>query len=411
MKRYFLPVSSDPSKRSKAPAQSSEGGDFRPGDGEPPPGDAADDHDQNGAAGAAAARESTGVHASAPEPLRFMTWNVNSLLLRLKNNKEEVFRFIENVDPDVIALQEVKMPAAGAKGEPKRAGALKDDSNGAREEKGLITRALATAPLSAYRCWWSLADSKYSGSALLVKHTCPPVSVRFCLDDPAPAADAGSAAGGGGSRGPGGGGRAAERHEADGRAILAEWAGVRVLSTYAPNNTWKDDATGFQRRRAWDRRMLEFVAAPQGKPLVWCGDMNVSHEAVDVSHPEFFRNARKEGCTPPDPEDKGQPGYTANECRRFGEILKRGCLIDTYRWLHREKEADGFTWSGNPVGKYRGKRMRIDYFLISEQLLPRLVSSDIHGRGNEMEGFMGSDHCPLTMVLRPSPAGEELEGK
>lgn len=68
----------------------------------------------------------------------------------------------------------------------------------------------------------------------------------------------------------------------------------------------------------------------------------------------------------------------------------------------------GFSWSGNPIGKYRGKRMRIDYFLVSEQLKDRIVSCKMHGRGIELEGFHGSDHCPVTLELsKPSSEMEQ----
>ncbi|KAG0461117.1 hypothetical protein HPP92_021414 [Vanilla planifolia] len=84
----------------------------------------------------------------------------------------------------------------------------------------------------------------------------------------------------------------------------------------------------------------------------------------------------------------------------LGNGIHSGKLIDAYRFLHKEKDMErGFTWSGNPIGKYRGKRMRIDYFIVSEQLKERIVSCDIHGYGIELEGFCGSDHCPVSLEL------------
>ncbi|KAM5577322.1 hypothetical protein ABKV19_007927 [Rosa sericea] len=62
--------------------------------------------------------------------------------------------------------------------------------------------------------------------------------------------------------------------------------------------------------------------------------------------------------------------------------FSRGKLIDAYRFLHKEKDMErGFSWSGNPIGKYRGKRMRIDYFIAAEQLKDRIVSCEMHGQG------------------------------
>ncbi|GJN13407.1 hypothetical protein PR202_gb00103 [Eleusine coracana subsp. coracana] len=209
----------------------------------------------------------------------------------------------------------------------------------------------------------------------------------------------------------------ASKHESDGRVIIVEFESFLLLNTYAPNNGWKEEENSFQRRRKWDKRMLEFGQQVH-KPLIWCGDLNVSHEEIDVSHPDFLSSAKLNGYTPPNKEDCGQPGFTLSERRRFGNILSQGKLVDAYRHLHKEKDMDcGFSWSGHPIGKYRGKRMRIDYFIVSEPLKERIVSCEMHGRGIELEGmklkyiivreslprklkgFYGSDHCPVSLEL------------
>ncbi|TKY73598.1 DNA-(apurinic or apyrimidinic site) lyase [Spatholobus suberectus] len=313
------------------------------------------------------------------EPLKFMTWNANSFLLRVKNNWPDFTNLITTFDPDVIAIQEVRMPAAGAKSASKNQGEIKDDTSSAREEKKILMRALSAPPFGNYHVWWSLADSKYAGTALLVKKCFKPKSVVFNLD------------------------KIASKHEPDGRVILAEFETLRLLNTYVPNNGWKEEANSFQRRRKWDKRILEFVTQNSDKPLIWCGDLNVSHEEIDVSHPEFFSAAKLNGYIPPNKEDCGQPGFTLAERKRFGTILREGKLLDAYRFLHKDKDMErGFSWSGNPVGKYRGKRMRIDYFLVSEKLKERIVACEMHGHGIELEGFYGSDHCPVTLELSPS---------
>eukprot|EP01018_Ginkgo_biloba_P023207 Gb_34536 [translate_table: standard] len=318
---------------------------------------------------------------SRKEPLKFMSWNANSFLLRLKKNRSELADFVQRLDPDVIAIQEVRIPAAGCKGGSKNQGQLKDDTSSSREEKQILMRAILSPPFSNYRVWWSLGDTKYAGTALFVKHQFQPQKVTFSLDHTE---------------------SSALKHEVDGRVIVAEFESFRFVNTYVPNNGWKDDETGFKRRRKWDQRMLDFTQQVSDKPLIWCGDLNVSHEAIDVSHPDFFSNAKIAGYTPPNKEDCGQPGFTIGERRRFSTLLSQRKLLDTYRWLHKEQEPDcGYTWSGNPVGKYRGKRMRIDYFLVSETFKNRIIASNIHGHGIELEGFYGSDHCPISLELSP----------
>ncbi|KAL9235583.1 hypothetical protein vseg_010329 [Gypsophila vaccaria] len=313
------------------------------------------------------------------QPLKFITWNANSLLLRAKNNWSHFSDFVTSFDPHIISIQEVRMPAAGSKGAPKNQAELKDDTNAAREEKQVLMRALSSPPFGNYRVWWSLSDTKYAGTALLVKKCFKPKKVCFSLDP------------------------SAKKHEPDGRLILAEFDSFHFLNTYVPNNGWKEEETSFIRRRKWDKKILELVLKLSDKPLIWCGDLNVSHEDIDVSHPEFFAAAKMNGYVSPNKEDCGQPGFTISERKRFGEILKEGKLIDAYRYLHKEKDMEGgFSWSGNPIGKYRGKRMRIDYFLVSEMLKDRIVSCAMHGNGIELEGFYGSDHCPVSLELAPS---------
>ncbi|KAI3915406.1 hypothetical protein MKW98_022364 [Papaver atlanticum] len=358
MKRFFQPVEKDGSLKKK-PTLTTSSSPSKPEEKE----------EQNG--------ESVVVTEEKRDPLKFISWNANSFLLRVKNNWPEFTKFIATFDPDVIAIQEVRMPAAGSKGGPKFQGEVKDDTNSSREEKQTLMRALSSPPFRNYQVWWSLADSKYAGTALIVKKCCQTKKVTFSLDQ-----------------------AASKKHEPDGRVILAEFESFRVLNTYVPNNGWKDEENSFQRRRKWDKRVLEFVLRSSDKPLIWCGDLNVSHKEIDVSHPDFFSSAKLNGYVPPNKEDCGQPGFTLNERKRFSTILSEGKLVDAYRSLHEEKDMDsGFSWSGNPIGKYQGKRMRIDYFLVSEPLKDRIVSCEMQGHGIELEGFFGSDHCPVTLEL------------
>ncbi|KAK6920589.1 Endonuclease/exonuclease/phosphatase [Dillenia turbinata] len=298
------------------------------------------------------------------EPLKFLTWNANSFLLRVKNNWPEFTKFISSLDPDIIAIQEVRMPAAGSKGAPKCPGELKDDTSAARVEKQITV-------FGGLLLIQSMREQHCLKKSILV-----PLVMRYFLDFCVYRMGnlfiqsfffLGS------------------KYEPDGRVILAEFESFRFLNTYIPNNSWKDEESSFRRRRKWDKRMLEFVLQTSDKPLIWCGDLNVSHEDIDVSHPDFFSTAKLNGYVPPNKEDCGQSG---------------GKLIDAYRFLHKDKDMErGFSWCGNPVGKHRGKRMRIDYFLVSETLKDRIVLCEMHGHGIELEGFYGSDHCPVSLEL------------
>jgi len=119
------------------------------------------------------------------------------------------------------------------------------------------------------------------------------------------------------------------------------------------------------------------------------------------------------------PEMRGQPGFTLGERKRFSHLLGTARLVDSYRRLHPATEsppAEGphYTWRGSPpvnmpVARYHGKGMRIDYGLIAEELLPRLSESSILGHGAERRGFLGSDHCPIRLVLK-DVSGCERDG-
>jgi len=227
MKRFFQPVPKDGSPAKKRPTATTDSGDAP-------------------AAAGAGGEEGN----PSEEPHKFVTWNANSLLLRMKSDWPAFSQFVARLDPDVICIQEVRMPAAGLKGAPKNPSELKDDTSSSRDEKQIVLRALSSSPFKDYRVWWSLSDSKYAGTAMFIKKKFEPKKVSFNLD------------------------RTSSKHEMDGRVIIVEFESFFVLNTYAPNNGWKEEEKSFQRRRKWDKRMLEFVQHVD-KPLIWCGDLNV----------------------------------------------------------------------------------------------------------------------------------------
>ena len=290
---------------------------------------------------------------------------------------------------------------------------LRDDTKTYREDKQLIDLVMRQKPLSKYRAYWSCADIKRAGSGVLVKKDIDVVSVRRGLTRPG------------------------ESHE-EGRVLLLEFANSVLLNTYAQNNGWT--AESMAKRRRWDAELRSFLTGesevrrathPDGrvKPLVWTGDLNACHREVDVTHPSFFLNQKPEGkkggAPPPqpeDPDDRGQPGFTVNERRRFDDIVVAAKLVDAYRLLHGDA-ARRMTWFGHPgvvqVGKYRGKGMRLDYFFVDDALARRVVAcvqaTDGIPDGEMLErpdrAFFGSDHCAVYMRLREEQAREEEKEK
>jgi len=327
--------------------------------------------------------------SSAPLPLprTFCAWNANSLLQRVEKDGPALASFLSSTAPDVLVVSEVRMPASGPPGCKKGDGLPRNRGQMARGTAAQGREAEAIAGFlrkHEYRAFYSLSDTKYAGTGLLVRRECAqPSALRYSLDPEAPAS----------------------QHHDDGRVIVASWEGLEVLATYAPNNGYTEE--GFARRRDWDESVGRFFASrPAPSGMVWMGDLNVAAEWHDVGpSPEWFRE--QNGKDAAHAEDRGQPGFTANEQARFAELTKAAGLRDAYRLLHPHPDfkAD-CTWRGAPgangvpeAGRYYGKGMRIDYVLVHESLAPRVSSATVHGKGAERAGFMGSDHCPLTVRI------------
>lgn len=348
--------------------------------------------------GVALEGDQSGVAGAVGDPRKLISWNVNGLVPQLRNGWSEIRDFLERERPDLLCLQEVRLPAAGpggckrGDGQRRRRGEAKRDSQQEKDDWDLIEKTLLAFVKQDYVVHWSFADWKYAGTALLVRRPLRPARVSFTL----PSLVAGGH--------PGHRDAADPSWHPDGRIIYAEFSTFDVLATYAPNNG--NDVAAFARRAAWDKALLTDLGARK-RPLIWMGDLNCAAEAVDVTHPEWFLQQ----CYQGDPPDmRGQPGFTPGERCRFRELLEATRLVDVYRRLHPASEpplADGphYTWRGHPpvhqyVAKYHGKGMRIDYALVAEELLPRAEEASILGRGADRIGFMGSDHCPICLVLR-----------
>ena len=327
---------------------------------------------------------SDGNIAEKPPVRSYVTWNANSLLQRVELDASAVRKFLMEHAPDVVFISEVRMPAAGPPGCKKGDGKPRRQSDMARGTPAQSKEADAIADFvrsAGYRAYWSLAEYKYSGCGLLVrKDRAQPLEVRYSLDAAAPAG----------------------RHHPEGRVILAHFAHLELLGTYVPNNG--SNEASFERRRQWEVELDSLLLAPRERPLVWIGDLNVAAGWHDVGpDPSWFRN--QNGTDAAHPDDRGQPGFTANEQARFARTLERARMIDAYRCLWPEPDWQrDVTWRGAPgvnipaEGRYYNKGMRIDYCIVPREGV-RVVRALVCGRGASREGFLGSDHCPLLVEL------------
>jgi len=204
--------------------------------------------------------------------------------------------------------------------------------------------------LPGYEQYWSSAEKKgYSGTAIFTK--VKPLAVRFGLNK--------------------------EEHDREGRVITAEYDSFFLVNVYTPNS--QRGLTRLDYRMIWEDEFRSYVSAlKKEKPVIICGDLNVAHQEIDIKHPQANRK---------------NAGFTDEERAKFSELLAAG-FIDTFRYFYPDKR-DAYTWwSYFANARERNIGWRIDYFLASSDLEPRLVDAAIHDQ------VLGSDHCPVELELR-----------
>ena len=164
-------------------------------------------------------------------------------------------------------------------------------------------------------------------------------------------------------------------HDGEGRVLTAEFADFHLVNVYVPNS--QRELTRLAYRQKWDRDFLRFLRKlERTKPVIFCGDLNVAHTELDLANPKA--NMRNHG-------------FTIEERDGFGALLKAG-FVDTFREF--QKGGGHYTWwSSMPGVRERNVGWRIDYFLISAKLRPRLSRAFIRSE------VPGSDHCPVGIEL------------
>ena len=200
-----------------------------------------------------------------------------------------------------------------------------------------------------YTSYWNSAEKKgYSGTAIYSRHT--PLSVTY--------------------------GIGIEEHDHEGRVITLEMPEFYLVCVYVPNS--QDGLRRLDYRMRWEddfREYLNGLAARKG--VVVCGDMNVAHNEIDIKNPDTNRR---------------NAGFTDEERAKMTELLASG-FADTFRRLHPDT-ADAYSWwSYRFHAREKNAGWRIDYFIVSERLMPRVVSASIRA------DVLGSDHCPVVLEL------------
>jgi exodeoxyribonuclease-3 len=249
--------------------------------------------------------------------MKLISWNVNGIRSVLNKGFTE---FVKKQNPDILCLQETKTPGQAV-----------------------------LVDIGGYEQFWNHAQKTgYSGTAVFTK--IKPLSV---VND-----------------------MGIDKHDQEGRVMTLEFKDFYLVNVYVPNSKRELERLLY-RTKEWDVDFLRHLKKlEKKKPVVFCGDMNVAHQEIDLTYPKA--NVKNHGFTP-------------EERAGFDNIIKAG-YVDAFREF--EKGTGHYTW-WSPMGNCRAKNIgwRIDYFCISASLRARLKKSFI------LQDVLGSDHCPVGIVL------------
>ncbi len=200
-----------------------------------------------------------------------------------------------------------------------------------------------------YQSYWDYAEKKgYSGTCVYTKHT--PLKVSYGLG--------------------------LEEHDKEGRVVTLEMEDFYLVNVYTPNS--QDGLKRIGYRMNWEDAFRAYVSLlAEKKGVVICGDMNVAHEEIDLKNPST---------------NHFSAGFSDEERGKMTELLAAG-FCDSWRSQH-PGEAKYSWWSYRMAARERNVGWRIDYFLVSDSMKGRIVSTEIH---NEI---FGSDHCPVELVIK-----------
>ena len=247
---------------------------------------------------------------------KLVSWNVNGIRACVQKGFMDTFN---ELDADIFCLQETKL------------------------QEGQID-----LELPGYYQFWNYAEKKgYSGTAIFTKEE--PLDVKYGMGIP--------------------------EHDKEGRVITLEYPDFYMITEYVPNS--QDELRRLDYRMAWEDAFLAYIKGLEvKKPVIFCGDLNVAHEEIDLKNPKTnHKNA----------------GFTDEERGKMTRLLKEG-FIDTFRFLYPEEVIYSW-WSYRFRAREKNTGWRIDYFITSGDLKDRIKDAKIHTK------IFGSDHCPVELDI------------
>lgn len=213
-----------------------------------------------------------------------------------------------------------------------------------------MQREQANFEFPGYFEYWNSAEKKgYSGTAIFSKTE--PISVTYDMG--------------------------IKEHDKEGRIICAEYDKFYLVNVYVPNA--QRDLARLPYRVTWEDAFRNYVGELNArKPVLICGDMNVARNFIDI------KNAKN---------NVGNAGFTNEERAKMEELLQSG-FVDSYRHLYPDKEGAYTWWSYMFKAREKNVGWRIDYFLVSQKMQDEIEDALIYPE------IMGSDHCPVGLILK-----------
>ena len=166
-----------------------------------------------------------------------------------------------------------------------------------------------------------------------------------------------------------------EEFDKEGRIITLEYDKFFIVNCYTPNS--KRELERLDYRMKWEDEVRSYLKRLDDiKPVIYCGDLNVAHEEIDIKNPKT---------------NHFSAGFTDQEREKMTELLNSG-FIDTYRYLYPDKIMYSW-WSYMRQAREKNIGWRIDYIIVSDALKNNLKEADI------LTQVLGSDHCPISLDI------------
>lgn len=250
--------------------------------------------------------------------MKYISWNVNGLRACRKKGFEDVFK---DLNADAFCIQETKL------------------------QEGQID-----IDFPGYYQYWNYADKKgYSGTAIFTRNK--PISVSY--------------------------GMGIDVHDHEGRLITLEFPTHYLVCCYTPNS--QNELKRLSYRMEWEKDLLSYLKElDKNKPVIYCGDLNVAHEEIDLKNPKTNRK---------------NAGFTDEERESLTKLLSEG-FTDSFRFFYPDMEGIYSWWSYRFHAREKNAGWRIDYFIVSDSIKDKLSDAKIHTE------ILGSDHCPVELDFK-----------